>query len=68
MIQCCLGCEKRCVGCHATCEAYIAEKAKHDAEREAAWSGRREIVGYGKSKSGKLLRIKRSYEARRAKR
>lgn len=68
MIQCCLGCEKRFVGCHATCETYIAAKAQHDAEREAAWSVRREIVGYGKSKSGKFLRIRRTYEARRAKR
>lgn len=33
-IRCCYGCEERQVGCHGTCERYIAEKASLDKERE----------------------------------
>lgn len=31
MIYSCKGCEKRYPGCHGKCEAYLADKAKHDA-------------------------------------
>ena len=30
-IYSCKGCEKRYPGCHGRCEAYLSEKAKHDA-------------------------------------
>ena len=30
----CFGCEKRHVGCHATCEAYIECKAAYEKEKE----------------------------------
>lgn len=30
----CKNCEKRTVGCHASCEPYLAVKSKHDANRE----------------------------------
>ena len=35
-IKCCLGCTapKRYPGCHGTCQEYIQEKAKHEADRE----------------------------------
>lgn len=33
-IRCCYGCKEREVGCHSTCERYLAEKEKLDAERE----------------------------------
>lgn len=34
-IKCCYGCvaPKRHEGCHGSCPEYLAEKAKHDAER-----------------------------------
>ena len=32
----CKGCTERHVGCHATCEKYIAEKAENDRIREEA--------------------------------
>lgn len=34
-IYSCKGCEKRYPGCHGKCEAYIAEKEKHDALKAA---------------------------------
>ena len=33
-INCCYGCEKREVGCHSSCESYIAERKLMDAEKE----------------------------------
>ena len=30
MIKCCYKCQDRVVGCHATCEKYITEKAEWD--------------------------------------
>lgn len=33
MIYCCKDCTKRCLGCHSTCEGYIAQKAEHDERR-----------------------------------
>lgn len=33
-IRCCYGCEERQIGCHGTCEKYLAEKASLDKERE----------------------------------
>lgn len=31
-IKCCLGCDKRHVGCHGTCAEYLAFRAKRDTE------------------------------------
>lgn len=31
----CKGCEERHVGCHATCEKYLAAKAERDAMNES---------------------------------
>ena len=31
----CKGCEKRYIGCHSECLEYLAQKAAHDAMREA---------------------------------
>lgn len=42
MIECCKDCEKRYVGCHSTCEDYIAEK-KADAERKAKMETERKL-------------------------
>lgn len=33
-IRCCYGCEEREVGCHATCEKYIAERKALDEEKK----------------------------------
>lgn len=49
--NCCCGCQKRVVGCHATCPEYAEYRAKKDAELKA----RREYneaqeIGYGVSK------------------
>lgn len=30
----CMGCDKRQVGCHSTCETYIAYKAEIEAQNE----------------------------------
>lgn len=35
-IKCCKDCKKRTVGCHSTCDVYIAERAKFDEERKDA--------------------------------
>lgn len=39
----CKGCTERHVGCHATCEKYIAEKAENDRIREEAQKHRNSI-------------------------
>jgi hypothetical protein len=31
----CKGCEKRYIGCYSECQEYLAQKAAHDAMREA---------------------------------
>lgn len=36
----CLGCTERYEACHATCDRYRQEKAKHDAEQEMIKAGR----------------------------
>jgi hypothetical protein len=36
-IRCCYGCEERQIGCHATCERYLAEKEALDQERESKY-------------------------------
>lgn len=33
-IHCCRDCSERRMGCHGSCERYLAEKAAHEAERE----------------------------------
>jgi hypothetical protein len=33
-INCCFGCENRCLGCHSTCEEYNRQKAEHAAYNE----------------------------------
>ena len=35
----CKDCEKRVVGCHASCEDYHAMKEQREAGRMAAWRG-----------------------------
>lgn len=35
MIRCCKDCQDRQVGCHSTCERYIAEKAQYDKDQQA---------------------------------
>lgn len=35
LIKCCKDCEDRHPKCHGSCERYLAEKAKLQAEREA---------------------------------
>lgn len=37
-----MDCTERHVGCHATCEKYKAEKAVHEAKREADYKERLE--------------------------
>ncbi len=34
MIQCCKDCPDRNIGCHSTCEQYLAQKAEHDLDAE----------------------------------
>ena len=34
MIKCCYKCQDRVVGCHATCEKYITEKAEWEKTAE----------------------------------
>lgn len=64
MIRCCFECEKRCVGCHATCEAYIAEKAKHDAENEAVRKSQ-QMARYDRILRRKWQQIARTYDRKR---
>lgn len=33
-MNCCRDCQERNVGCHATCQKYIADKAQQDADRK----------------------------------
>lgn len=32
--ECCIDCDKRHVGCHAECEAYLQEKANHQRVKD----------------------------------
>lgn len=32
--SCCLGCEKRVLGCHSNCSIYINQKAAYDSIKE----------------------------------
>jgi hypothetical protein len=44
-IYSCKGCEKRYIGCHSVCEDYLAQKAAHDAMREA--ERKRKEISFG---------------------
>lgn len=41
----CKGCTKRTVGCHATCETYIKEKAENDRAREEEHKHSSHLIG-----------------------
>lgn len=61
MIRCCNGCKepKRHIGCHATCPEYIAEKEKHEADREDRAKEREAFYGaYSTSLTGKNRAMK----------
>lgn len=34
MITCCADCEKRYVNCHSKCEAYLQQRAEHEAGKD----------------------------------
>lgn len=34
MITCCADCEKRYINCHSKCEAYLQQRAEHEAEKD----------------------------------
>lgn len=58
----CKGCTERHVGCHSTCEKYIAEKAENDRLRELSAQNRTSISLHsnGTMYSGKSSRRKPS--------
>ena len=43
-ITCCKDCEKRCVGCHSSCEEYNAQKKRHDDANEIARQNRSNTI------------------------
>lgn len=55
----CKGCTERHLGCHATCEKYLKEKAQNDKEREQERL-RRTSTFYKPNTDGTLYAGKRS--------
>lgn len=43
---CCKNCEKRQVGCHSTCEDYLAQKIRNDTERAERNADNQEFLAY----------------------
>lgn len=41
MVSCCMKCERRHIGCHATCPDYIAESQRNAMLRDEAYKNRR---------------------------
>lgn len=58
----CKGCEKRTVGCHSTCEAYIESKAKYEAIAEPIRKEnilQNEAVGYAIKRQDNTIKKRR---------
>lgn len=68
MIKCCIDCQKRQVGCHAECEEYLAEKKRHDEEKEVESKAR--LMEYTNTSYDvdRNRRIKKGIHARRKER
>lgn len=62
-MNCCKDCLKRNVGCHATCQKYIAAKKQQDADRERNRQGW-EIENYLYSMQYKRRKIKEAMRKR----
>ena len=56
----CLGCEKREVGCHGHCEAYLAAKAE--------WDAKQDMIRQAKLSQGDIIQLKKEGVARMRKR
>lgn len=66
-ITCCYKCAERHMGCHGSCERYLAEKTEHETERAklcAAWQKQNDIDSYQKEKAGHLKRLARQEKKR----
>lgn len=53
----CLNCEKRHVGCHSECEAYLQASAANTAEREAMRVEKMKQRGYTEYKFSIMTRM-----------
>lgn len=62
-IKCCNGCvpPKRQVGCHVWCEAYLAEKAMNDADKNRIYNGRVKESALRQQKIDACERYKKRY-------
>lgn len=66
-ITCCYKCAERHMGCHGSCERYLAEKAEHETERaklRAAWQKQNDIDSYQKETASHLKRLARQEKKR----
>ncbi len=59
-IVCCKDCVERSPGCHGRCKRYAAEKAKHDAEREAKHAADAAAWDYGRYRRSLSERAKKN--------
>lgn len=60
-ISCCKDCvpPKRHIGCHSTCEEFLAEKAEYEAEKAIENKARKEYADFTAAKVGAVTKTKK---------
>lgn len=58
--NCCFGCEKRYVGCHAECEDYKAWKEEHEQIRAIEFAERMKIVNRAQYDVDRAKRVRKA--------